>query len=110
VQADHTPLTVILKTREVNKLTNRLQGFRMRLLKFNFDISYVPGSKLYVADALSRAPLQKGSTMKTSRHKMCTGAVKQDVDTLRCSEDRIRASQKEDEAISQEIMTTGTEG
>jgi hypothetical protein len=43
VQTDHKPLTVILKTREVNKLTNRLQRFRMRLLKFNFDICYVPG-------------------------------------------------------------------
>jgi hypothetical protein len=68
VQTDHKPLTVILKTREVNKLTNRLQRFRIRLLKFNFDISYVPGSKLYVADALSRAPLAEGVNDR-SRHK-----------------------------------------
>ncbi|KAH0816944.1 hypothetical protein GEV33_005847 [Tenebrio molitor] len=86
VQTDHKPLTVILKTREVNKLTNRLQRFRMRLLKFNFDICYVP---------------EGVNDEDIATQDVFIDAVRHEVDTTICSEDRIRASQKEDEAISQ---------
>lgn len=58
---DHKPLTVILATKEINKLSNRLQRFRMRLLKFNYTITYVPGKTFFVPDALSRAPVPEGT-------------------------------------------------
>ena len=62
IRTDHSPLTVILSTKEINKLSNRLQLFRMRLLKFNFTITYDPGKTFYVPDALSRAPISESSS------------------------------------------------
>ncbi|KAF2880067.1 hypothetical protein ILUMI_26103, partial [Ignelater luminosus] len=59
ILTDDKPLTSILQTKELNRLSNRLQRFRIRLSKFN-EIQYVPGKNFYIPDALSRAPLESG--------------------------------------------------
>ena len=56
VETDHKPLVPLFST----KLPVRIQRFRMRLLRFDFTISHVPGKSLMTADTLSRAPLDKG--------------------------------------------------
>lgn len=61
ILTDYKPLVVILAFKEINKLSIRLQGFRMRLLKFQYNITYVPGKTFFVPDALSRAPLSESS-------------------------------------------------
>ena len=43
--------------KHLEKLPVRVQRFRLRTLRFDFNIVYVPGKKLVIADALSRAPL-----------------------------------------------------
>ena len=40
----------------------RVQRFRLRLLKFNYNIYHVPGKQLSTADALSRAPVSQAET------------------------------------------------
>lgn len=60
IRTDHKPLLVCLHTKEIGGLTARLQRFRMRLTRFDYDINYVPGKELFTADALSRAPLENG--------------------------------------------------
>lgn len=54
VNSDHRPLESILQ-KDLDKVSARLQRLRLRLLKYNVVVTYVPGSQVVVADALSRA-------------------------------------------------------
>ena len=53
VQTDHKPLVPLLSTKRLDELPLRVQRFRMRLMRFQFSISHVPGESLITADALS---------------------------------------------------------
>ncbi len=53
VETDHKPLVSIF-TKSLADCPARIQRFRLRLQKFDFDIVYTPGSKMYIADELSR--------------------------------------------------------
>lgn len=54
VQSDHKPLQTIVK-KSIHKATPRIQLMLMRLWRYKLEVKYVPGSKLYIADTLSRA-------------------------------------------------------
>ena len=56
VQTDHKPLIPLFSTKLIDELPVRIQRFRMRLMRFDFTIQYVPGKLLYTADSLSRSP------------------------------------------------------
>ena len=58
VHTDHKPLVPIFSTKSLDELPLRVQRFRLRLLRFQFTISHIPGKELTTADTLSRAPLQ----------------------------------------------------
>lgn len=53
---DHKPLVNILGMKPISELSARLQRFRMRLMRFTYNIKHVPGRELYTADTLSRDP------------------------------------------------------
>ena len=57
VQSDHKPLETILK-KELHKAPIRLQRMMLRINKYNIDLKYYPGRKMYIADTLSRAFLR----------------------------------------------------
>ncbi len=54
VQNDHKPLVPIQK-KMISKVPMRLQRMLMRLQNYTYEIIYVPGKELHLADALSRA-------------------------------------------------------
>ena len=56
IETDYKPLVSLLGNKNLEELTPRLQRFRMRLMRFRYTISHVPGKDLIIADALSRAP------------------------------------------------------
>jgi len=56
VQSDHKPLETIFK-KQISATTPRLQRMLLRLMKYSLRIEYVPGSKMFIADTLSRAYL-----------------------------------------------------
>ena len=56
IETDHKPLLALLKSKQLDELTPRIQRFRMRLLRFSYDIMYTAGKDLMTADTLSRAP------------------------------------------------------
>ena len=57
IKIDHKPLVPMLSTKRHDELPVRIQRFRMRMMRFQFLITHVPGEALTTADALSRAPL-----------------------------------------------------
>ncbi|UYV64758.1 K02A2.6-like [Cordylochernes scorpioides] len=57
IETDHKPLIPLFSTKELSSLTPRLQRFRMRMMRFGFEIVHIPGKGLLDADALSRQPL-----------------------------------------------------
>ena len=57
IETDHKPLVPLLSNKRLDGLPPRVLQFCLRLDKFNFQTQHVPGKLLYVADALSRAPL-----------------------------------------------------
>lgn len=56
IQTDHKPLVSIV-SKNINKVSPRLQRLQLNLVKYDLDVRYVPGSQMYVADTLSRAAL-----------------------------------------------------
>lgn len=55
VQTDHKPLIYLLSSKkDLDCLSPRNQRFRMRLMKYSFNIVHVPGKGLNCADAVSR--------------------------------------------------------
>ena len=55
VETYHKPLVPLLTTHTLDELPPRIQRFSMRLMRFHFkEIKYVPGKRMYIADALSR--------------------------------------------------------
>ena len=57
IETDHKPLVPLLGTKHLDDLPPRVLRFRLRLNRFNYSISHVPGKYLYTADTLSRAPI-----------------------------------------------------
>ena len=62
IHTDHKPLIPLLSHKTLDELPVRIQRFHMRLMRFHFSISHVPGKHLVIADALSRAPVSYPTT------------------------------------------------
>lgn len=56
IQTDHKPLVPLFSVKALEELPIRVQRFRMRMLRYRFNIEHIPGKDLVVADMLSRAP------------------------------------------------------
>ena len=57
IETDHKPLVSLLGQKTLDELPPRIQRFRMRLMRFRYSISHVPGKDLITADTLSRTPV-----------------------------------------------------
>ncbi|KAL0174321.1 hypothetical protein M9458_030289 [Cirrhinus mrigala] len=64
LETDHKPLLSLLSTKALDELPPRILRFRLRLIKFRFDIVHVPGKQLITADTLSRAPVKHTFTQE----------------------------------------------
>ena len=61
VENDHKPLASILK-KPLSQAPKRLQALILRLHRYDVDFHYIEGSKLFIADTLSRAYLDVPDT------------------------------------------------
>ena len=54
IETDHKPLIPLLGEKDLSQLPIRVQRFRLRLLRYDYEIFHTPGDKMYLADSLSR--------------------------------------------------------
>ena len=62
IETDHKLLVPLLGEKHLDSLPPRILRFRLRLNRFNYSITYVPGKLLYTADTLSRFPSPSTAT------------------------------------------------
>ncbi|KAK7882125.1 hypothetical protein WMY93_028299 [Mugilogobius chulae] len=58
LETDHKPLVSLLGGQALDLLPPRIQRFRMRLMRYSYNVQYAPGKSLWTADTLSRSPLK----------------------------------------------------
>ena len=58
IHTDHKSLVPLLTTKGLDELPICIVRFRLRLMRFSFTVSHIPGKDLTVADTLSRAPTE----------------------------------------------------
>ena len=57
LEMDHKPLTALLNSTELSKMPPRILRFRLRLMRYTYQVQYVPGKRQAAADALSHGPV-----------------------------------------------------
>ena len=113
VHNDHKPLETIMK-KSIHKATPRLQVMMMKLMRYDLTVKYVPGSKLHIADTLSRAysdvlpPSEDDHDSTSELEERIHSLEIQKIHSLPISKERlesIRAATKEDQELSCLIKT-----
>ena len=103
IETDHKPLVPLLSSKPLDSLPPRVLRFRLRLLRYHFTISHVPGKDLVIADALSRAPVASSSRSDQALQADVEAFVAAATDSLPATDKRLadfRAHQVEDESCS----------
>ena len=54
IESDHKPLIALLGEKDLSCLPARVQRFKLRLMRYDYDIFHTPGKNMLLADALSR--------------------------------------------------------
>jgi hypothetical protein len=95
----------MLSSKSLDSLPARIQRFRMRLLRFQFTISHVPGKEFYIADTLSRAPASSYSSSDEQFYHKTDMFVRLVTESLPISEERLRqiAKLQEKDPVCQQL-------
>ena len=103
LETDHKPLVPLLTYKHLDNLPPRILRFRLRLMRFDYHISHVPGKYLYTADALSRAPTRNSDEEATKLQEEVEWFMQTVVSHLPASKERLerfRQQQAEDPICS----------
>lgn len=103
IETDHKPLVPLLGSKNLNEMPPRIQRLRMRLLRFQYSISHVPGKSLTTADALSRAPInqEQQSGLQEEEIALYAHSVLSEIPASDRRLEEIRERQEEDEVCRQ---------
>jgi hypothetical protein len=72
IQTDHKPLVPLINVRDLDETPLRCQRMLTRLMRFNAKAEYTPGKFMYVADTLSRSPLQNDTVPDDMEDEVAT--------------------------------------
>lgn len=106
LETDHKPLVPLLSRTNLDSLPARVLRFRLRLTRFAYTISHVPGKFLYTADTLSRAPVASTDDTQLQEETQTEFFASALISTLPASQDRLdeyRTAQQEDSTCRQLI-------
>ena len=104
IETDHKPLISLLGSKALDEMPPRIQRFRMRLMRFQYGISHVPGKELHTADILSRVPIGKPMISDKELVEECDSYVTVVLDSLPVTEARlenIKLHQMHDDVCSE---------
>ena len=104
IETDHKPLVSLLCQKLLDELPVRIQRFRLRMMRFSFSISHIPGKELIIADALSWAPAGSAKSDDYLLEKEAEAYNVQVMITTAASEEKleeIRQAQDQDEICKQ---------
>ena len=106
IQRDHKPLVPLFNSKQLEELPLRVQRFRMRMMRFWFTISHVPGKNLTIADALSWALESSPSVADEALQQETTSYVNLTMENLPATEKRLQEIRQHQEAdsVCQKIM------
>ena len=100
IYTDHKPLVPLLSSaKRLDEVPPRIQRFRLRLCRFSFTISHMPGTQMYTPDTLSRAPLTNTAYASELSAEEVTSYSSACMDSLPASIDKmgeIRRGQEQD--------------
>ena len=97
IETDHKPLLALMKTKQLDELTPRIQRFRMRMMRFSYHIVFTAGKNLATADALSRAPTSKPGKEEERKEEETVAYVRSVVECLPASDQRLEEVRREQE-------------
>ena len=92
IENDHKPLKTIL-AKPISDASPRIQRFMLNLQKYDFDIHYIPGKLMILADTLSRATLN--DTMQTIPENETTTYIHSIVHHLPVSDKMLKKTRHE---------------
>ena len=103
IETDHKPLVPLLSCKPLDDLPPHVLRFRLRLMRYHFTISHLPGKDLITADALSRAPASYSTDSDQVLQAEVGSFLAAVTDSLSASDERLgefRSQQAEDEICS----------
>ena len=104
IHTDHKPLVPLFSTKHLEEIPVRVQRFRLRMMRFQFGITHVPGKDLIIADTLSRAPAADPTTADKLLQQEANAFINVILQNLPATEQRleeIRRHQEDDDATQQ---------
>ena len=107
LETDHKPLVPLFATKLLDELPIRVQRFRLRMMRFSFSISHVPGKDLTTADTLSRAPVLESTPEDQLLHDEACAYIQYTMQNLPATEKRlseIREEQEKDEVCKELVI------
>ena len=112
IQTDHKPLVPLFSTKRLDELPLRVQRFRLRMLRYHFTISHIPGKDLVIADMLSRAPTGIPTTSDQSLHDEANAFIKTVIQGLPATDEQLEAIklEQEQDEVCEQIKTYCQEG
>ena len=104
VLTNHKPLVPLFSMKHLEELPVRVQRFCLRMMRFQFSITHVPGKDLIIADTLSRAPAADPTTADELLQQEANAFISTVLQNLPATEQRleeIRRYQNDNETCQQ---------